>query len=1593
MDSDTDYDEEEDNEQQEPRRGSADEWPAPAVAVDEEDEDLTDIDETAAEAEGAVDEEVGPDGQTRQQVVDECVQAFRARDYIMEPGIVQTLGRYFQAGGAPEVVVDLLADNYHAIAQTANLLAEWLIMTGMTIAEVQTLVEQHLKHMIVKHFDPIKADSIFSNETTGTPAWLTEMIAHQPWRALVYKLAEDYPDCLMLTFTVKLISDAGFQGEITSISTASQQLEVFSRILKTAINGFLESGGDDTLDTSATEFTKMVCHGEHTFLYSQAMMNVLAQESKGGAAIKRLSQEISNYAQKHGHDATPILLALNGAAAHPRVSQALSAMLAKNALNPADITVLYKAYQAPDAPPVELLRVPQFLDLLLDSLFKPLCRLHPEHKPKYIYLLAYAAAVHESPSATAGAGKKAGARKAVVSKDELKGTHQAIEKVSAICTEKKGSSELLPELSALFQCIRYPVCALGMCHWVRSVVSERTYFQLSTEHTPLHLALLDEVTTCHTTLHPRVLDLYVTVFESTQEELEVLAQLEVKKMLLDRMVHLLSRGCVVPVVQYIKQCIDRGETDMSLIRYFVCEVLDVITPPFTADFVQLFYPVVNNADVTGSLRSDAEQQLVHEFLYGQTGGRVFTSSAVSTDTSDPIIESNLSSIELNNTATDPIVLVNEIQAMARQSPTPPQEIIDISALDSEDIATNKQTLCKELSFLRQLCKSNETHAMARPLPTPPQVNNDMVDNSDGEDTAATPIVNDQPLITGSGTVRDGPHVFRLSLAPTTSRHYDIVPKTVTNGCLLDREPTPGVRTGVGADAISQHETVEPNLVIDLNATECDEQQRADPIVSDNGHEERPTPVMDSPFAHKIIEIHDTTANETMADDGGQTPRAESTVGQSSHTRWSPAVTGGPSTALGNGDGGIACRLQSCGQQFRNRHNRLRHERAAHPWLLPYCPNCDRCFTSQGHLNKHVRTVHARRSFVCPYRGCGRAYASLHYLNTHKAVVHFSADGMIGHALLDMELTNTLNVADNQNYANNTHCMARPLPTPQMNNDMVDNSDGEDTAAQPIVNDQPLITGSGTVRVIMAADGPHVFRLSLAPTTSGHYDIVPKTVTNGCLQEREPTPGVRTGVGADAISRYKTIGAKTWVPSIADPLTSPISGQTCDRELTADDVDEDETIEPNLVIDLNPTECVEQQRVDPIVSDNVHEERPTPVMDIPFAQQIIEISDTTANETMADIRVGGQTPRAESTIGQLSQTRWSPTVTRATSTALGNDSGGIACRLQSCGQRFRSRHNMLQHERAAHPWLLAYGCRRPYCGLWFASQDKLNQHVRTVHARRPFACPYRGCGQAYASLDYLNTHLAVVHFTADRMIGHPLPIADPLTSPISGQTYDRELTADDVDEDETVETNLVIDLNATECVEQQRADPIVSDNGHEERPTPVMDSPFAQQIIKISDTTANETMADDGGQTPRAESTVGQSSHTRWSPAVTRATSTALGNGDGVIACRLWSCGQRFQSRYYMFEHVRAAHPSQLPYRCRRTNCDRWFTSQGHLNKHMRTVHSRRTFECPYRGCGREYASRHNLNTHIAISHFTPERMIGHPLPDMESRFPPIYQRN
>ena len=44
--------------------------------------------------------------------------------------ILRNFNRFLEAGGQPQEFVEMLAENYHGMAQLANLFADWLIVAG-----------------------------------------------------------------------------------------------------------------------------------------------------------------------------------------------------------------------------------------------------------------------------------------------------------------------------------------------------------------------------------------------------------------------------------------------------------------------------------------------------------------------------------------------------------------------------------------------------------------------------------------------------------------------------------------------------------------------------------------------------------------------------------------------------------------------------------------------------------------------------------------------------------------------------------------------------------------------------------------------------------------------------------------------------------------------------------------------------------------------------------------------------------------------------------------------------------------------------------------------------------------------------------------------------------------------------------------------------------------------------------------------------------------------------------------------------------------------------------------------------------------------
>lgn len=62
------------------------------------------------------------------------------------------------------VGVTSLADSYAGLPNMVNVMIEWLHAAGYRKREIQSLVDGHLKSLILKHFDPAKADLIFTEE-------------------------------------------------------------------------------------------------------------------------------------------------------------------------------------------------------------------------------------------------------------------------------------------------------------------------------------------------------------------------------------------------------------------------------------------------------------------------------------------------------------------------------------------------------------------------------------------------------------------------------------------------------------------------------------------------------------------------------------------------------------------------------------------------------------------------------------------------------------------------------------------------------------------------------------------------------------------------------------------------------------------------------------------------------------------------------------------------------------------------------------------------------------------------------------------------------------------------------------------------------------------------------------------------------------------------------------------------------------------------------------------------------------------------------------------------------------------------------------
>ncbi|KAG0368208.1 TH1 protein [Gamsiella multidivaricata] len=502
--------------------------------------------------------------------LDTMMQSFQAPDSILEPNILDAIGAFIKEGGQPLQLVNALYSSYVGMPEMCNLMSGWAREFDLDPVDI---MQEVLKEQLMERFDPVAADSFMLNGS-DTPDWLLVMIQHPFWRSVIYELSEKYKKCLLLNFAIQRISDAGYKGEIASVATASTFVNVFSGVLLDSLDKLREEDDVGLLDR-LPDLVKVCCQSEHTYLYTQVLLFRLMKTDRG-MPLKRISKELeSGVLEKFNKPPLVATLRMLLAGASSNVASAISAILQSRIPSPGDVMLLHRAYTSEHPPSTYFLRDPDFFEIMLSSIFVPSFKggvVKQDHKEKYLWLVAYAASVHEDDDM-------------VTDTSDVQPTYEALSALEDTLSKRTAGTDLTPILANLLVAIETPVASMALLYWIQFVITETSYIEtyFRTHEVPLPLLLIEEMSYKHPLQQTEVFATLVNFFEAPLV-LNPEIMMTYRKSILDRMIYLMQLNYVMPVLDYIQA--RARKMDQSLSMHFVKKVLEMVRGPYSKKFIE-----------------------------------------------------------------------------------------------------------------------------------------------------------------------------------------------------------------------------------------------------------------------------------------------------------------------------------------------------------------------------------------------------------------------------------------------------------------------------------------------------------------------------------------------------------------------------------------------------------------------------------------------------------------------------------------------------------------------------------------------------------------------------------------------------------------------------------------------------------------------------------------------------------------------------------------------------------------------------------------------------------------------------------------------
>eukprot|EP01126_Amoeba_proteus_P033666 TRINITY_DN3314_c0_g1_i11.p1 TRINITY_DN3314_c0_g1~~TRINITY_DN3314_c0_g1_i11.p1 ORF type:complete len:370 (+),score=57.65 TRINITY_DN3314_c0_g1_i11:154-1263(+) len=359
-----------------------------------------------------------------------------------------------------------------------NLVSRWFNLSGM--ANVETIVDETVKNLVIQHFNPKKADLLFSR-VQEAPEWLSELIATPKWRQLIYTLSKQYPTCDLLNFTIQLISDAGHQTEIASLTSASIYFSVFNRVLEETLDTIIHTTNQCDLETKLPDFLQMCTHSQHTYLYSQTILHLLMKEN---LFLSKLSHDL--YEQvKHQPLAQQLeKLFMNYSECPDDVFSAMSSIIRAEKVSHGHAHKLFNVYSGNSPPPVKFIRRVEIFDSLIHELFTPGKNIPNDFREYYIFLLAYMSCKDDTSPIMSSEEQK-----------EIQDVIGIITEMQDNCQRNMAGREFQLLSTDLYKSVKHPIVSMSVLYWAHTILHDSSWYltNCNTKSLDILLDLLNEV--------------------------------------------------------------------------------------------------------------------------------------------------------------------------------------------------------------------------------------------------------------------------------------------------------------------------------------------------------------------------------------------------------------------------------------------------------------------------------------------------------------------------------------------------------------------------------------------------------------------------------------------------------------------------------------------------------------------------------------------------------------------------------------------------------------------------------------------------------------------------------------------------------------------------------------------------------------------------------------------------------------------------------------------------------------------------------------------------------------------------------------------